>query len=209
MQLHVKCLPALPLKSQVERERWQPHSDWDAIQQCATGTAVQFGTGFGSRNLAPSLHLSHSNYNLLKSCYPTPQRWQWLCLLLEAWPVFCTETQHSNLNKGQSDWKEHSGRTNYQLQPVIWWRHSFKFFEDINCLDFEADGEGALMHSTKRWWNQAAFFLAPRSASWERNPFTQQSVNSSLNVFHGVPSHAYYCLRSCVMLTNPLVAAIT
>lgn len=24
------------------------------------------------RKLAPSLHLSHSNYNLFKSCYPTP-----------------------------------------------------------------------------------------------------------------------------------------
>lgn len=34
---------------------------------------VQFGSGCRSGKLAPSLHLSHSNYNLLKSRYPTPR----------------------------------------------------------------------------------------------------------------------------------------
>ncbi|KAG1950875.1 hypothetical protein F2P79_011171 [Pimephales promelas] len=33
---------------------------------------VQFGTNNRGRNLAPSLHSSHSNYKLLKRCYSTP-----------------------------------------------------------------------------------------------------------------------------------------
>ena len=72
MQPSVRCT-LCSSKSQVETTRWQPRSGWDASQRCAIGTPVQFGTGCRSRNLAPSLHLSHSNYNLLKSCYPTPR----------------------------------------------------------------------------------------------------------------------------------------
>lgn len=42
-----------------------------------SGGPVQFGSRraaeVAGRKLAPSLHLEHSNYNPLKSCYPTPR----------------------------------------------------------------------------------------------------------------------------------------
>ncbi|CAB1425109.1 unnamed protein product [Pleuronectes platessa] len=64
------CRQLLELTALVET--WKPCPGWDSTRRCAISAPVQFGTGCMSRNLAPSLHLSHSNYNLLKSCYPTP-----------------------------------------------------------------------------------------------------------------------------------------
>lgn len=44
-----------------------------APARCAITRPVQFGSGSRSRKPAPSLHLGRSNYNLLKSRYPTPR----------------------------------------------------------------------------------------------------------------------------------------
>lgn len=63
----VSCLRCCP-----QAGRWQSSAGWDSTLWCVISALVQFGTDCLSRNLAPSLHLSHSNYNLLKSCYPTP-----------------------------------------------------------------------------------------------------------------------------------------
>lgn len=47
------------------------------VTRAESGRPVQFGSRraveVAGRKLAPSLHLKHSNYNLLKSCYPTPR----------------------------------------------------------------------------------------------------------------------------------------
>jgi len=56
------------------------HSIWSFLLLLAVAVSpmmgiysqVQFGTNNRGRNLAPSLHSSHSNYKLLKRCYSTP-----------------------------------------------------------------------------------------------------------------------------------------
>lgn len=69
------------------------------------------------------------------------------------------------------------------------------------------------MHSTKTMMKPEQhpfFFLAPSLGIMADEIRLHNSwLNWAVNVLRGVLSHTRYCLRSCVMLTNPPVAAVT